>query len=79
MAGTNEGSGTVTASYWDTTSSGKSTSPIGTGKTTSELQTPTAYGTGSSIYAAWNLDIDNADNDDDTTIGTDDPAGIRHI
>ena len=34
---------------------------------------PTAYGTGSSIYANWNLDLDNADGDDNTATGQDDP------
>ena len=62
---TNEGSGTVTNSYWNTTTSGKSTSPAGTGKTTTELQTPTAYGTGSSIYANWNVDVDDTTGNDD--------------
>ena len=45
----------------------------GVGKTTSELQTPTAYGTGVSIYAGWNLDVDNADGGNDTATGTDVP------
>ena len=65
LVGTNEGSGTVTDSYWDTTSSGKSSSAAGTGKTTSELQTPTAYGTGSSIYANWNVNVDDTTGNDD--------------
>ena len=65
LVGTNEGSGTVTDSYWDTTTSGRSTSPAGTGKTTSELQTPTAYGTGSSIYANWNVNVDGVTGNDD--------------
>ena len=65
LVGSNEGSGAATDSYWDTTTSGKSTSAAGTGKTTSELQTPTAYGTGSSIYANWNVNVDGAPGDDD--------------
>ena len=40
------------------------------GKTTSELQTPTGY---TGIYADWNLDLDDADDDGDATTGTDDP------
>ena len=36
--------GGITDSYWDTDTSGISTGSYGTGKTTSELQTPTAYG-----------------------------------
>ena len=39
-------SGTTTDSYWDTSTSGITATGQGTGKTTSELQTPTAYGTG---------------------------------
>ena len=49
LAGKDE-SGTVTASYWDTQTSGQSASAGGTGKTTSELQTPTGY---TGIYANW--------------------------
>ena len=62
--------GTVTDSYWDTETSGQATSGGGTGKTTSELQTPTAYGTG--IYANWNLDLDldgDSINDDPWNFG----------
>ncbi len=40
------------------------------GKTTSELQTPAGY---TGIYANWNVDVDNADGDDDLTTGVDDP------
>ena len=43
------------------------------GKTTAQLRSPTAYGTGSDIYAGWNVDIDNADNDDTVATGGDDP------
>ena len=42
--------GTVTASYWDTETSGQATSAAGAGKTTSELQMPTSA---SGIYATW--------------------------
>ena len=55
----------VTNSYWDTATSGITTTGAGTGKTTSELQTPTAYGTGSSIYANWNVDVDGVTGVDD--------------
>ena len=51
--------GTVTASYWDTTTSGRTTSAGGSGavgRTTTQLQTPTGY---TGIYADWNLDLDN--------------------
>ena len=50
LIGANASTGTtVTDSYWDTTI-GPSTSAAGTGKTTSELQTPTGY---TGIYANW--------------------------
>ena len=62
LVGTNEGSGTVTDSYWNTTTSGKSSSPAGMGKTTSELQTPTGY---SGIYANWNVSVDGVTGGDD--------------
>ena len=41
---------TVTASYWDTSTSGQASSAEGTGKTTAELQTPADN---SGIYANW--------------------------
>ena len=58
-------SGSAVNSYWDTESSGNSTSAVGTGQTTSALQTPTAYGTGTDIYANWNLDFDGTTGNDD--------------
>ena len=60
----------VVDSYWDTEASGQSISPSGQGKTTAELQTPAGY---SGIYADWNLDLDNADGDNDDGTGPDDP------
>ena len=45
------GSATDSNSYWDT-DIGTANSPVGTGKTTSELQTPT---TNSGIYSAWTI------------------------
>ena len=65
-------SGTTTYSYWDTETSGVSTGSGGTGKTTSELQTPTAYGTGANdIYKDWNLNLDGqTGNDDPWDFGT---------
>ncbi|MYB44430.1 MAG: fibronectin type III domain-containing protein, partial [Acidimicrobiia bacterium] len=72
LVGSNPG-GTVTDSYWDTERSELTTSAAGTGKTGAELRAPTAYGTGTAIYANWNLDLDNADNDDTLTTGTDNP------
>ena len=54
--------GTVSDSYWDTTTSGTTTSDGGTGKTTSELQSPNGY---AGIYANWNLDLDDDGTADD--------------
>ena len=68
LAGHQLNSPTVTASYWDTTTSGVTSTGAGTGKTTTELQTPDAYGTQSTdIYKDWNVDLDT------TTAGTQDP------
>ena len=44
------GGGTITNSYWDTTTSGLTTSVGGVGKTTIELQAPTSA---TSIYSNW--------------------------
>ena len=49
------GNGTVTDSYWDTETSGRSTSGGGVGKTTAQLQKPTGY---TGIYANWDMDED---------------------
>ncbi len=64
---------TVTASYWDTSTGGQTTSAGGSGvvgKTTRQLQTPTGY---NGIYANWNIDLDNADSDSNAATGKDDP------
>ena len=58
LVGRRESGSTVTASYWDTDTSGQPSSAGGTGQTTMALQTPTDYTTGS-IYADWNLDLDD--------------------
>ena len=64
-----ENSGTVTNSYFDSTTSGITT---GDGaKTTSELQTPTEYGTDPAIYSGWNIDVDS-DGTNGYTRGVDD-------
>ena len=47
--------GTVTNSYWDTRTSGHTSGSPGSGRTTSQLQSPTSY---SGIYGSWNVDID---------------------
>ena len=65
LAGHTESTPTVTNSYWDATRSSQSTSAAGTSKTTSQLQSPTAYGTGSAIYAGWNLNLDGVTGNDD--------------
>ena len=49
---------TVVNSYWDTATSGQTSSGGGTGKTTTELQAPTDY---TGIYATW--DDDDIDGD----------------
>ena len=47
---------TVTNSYWDTQTSGwSSTVGGGTGYTTTQLKAPTGY---NGIYSDWNLDLD---------------------
>ncbi len=61
LVGYNVG-GTITTSYWDTATSGRSSGSLGTGQTTAQLQTPTGY---SGIYADWNVDLDGDGTDDD--------------
>ncbi len=68
--------GTITNSYWDVTSSGiadDSDATTGVGKTTLQLQSPAQTDGYAGIYADWDIDVDNADVDDDTTTETDDP------
>ena len=62
--------GTVTASYWDTTTTGiTGLGGGGTGYATAALQTPTEYGSATttppSIYANWNVDVDGVTGNDD--------------
>ena len=60
--------GTVTSSYWDTGTSGHGSGSPGSGRTTSQLQSPTSY---SGIYASWNADVDgDGTNDDPWDFGT---------
>ena len=62
------GTGAATNSYWDTQTSGRTNSTLGTGQTTRALQRPTGY---SGIYANWNLNLDgNAGGDDPWDFGT---------
>ena len=60
LVGSNNGGG-ATASYWDTETSGRSSSALGTGQTTTALQTPTGY---SGIYSAWNANLDGVTGND---------------
>ena len=66
---------TVTASYWDTQTSGETTgvgdgNPTGVqGRTTAQMQSPTGY---TGIYSTWDRDLDNADGDDNSATGADD-------
>ena len=53
--------GTVTASYWDTTTSRRTSSSGGQGRTTAQLQAPAGY---TGIYAQWNVDVDGDDTGD---------------
>ena len=57
-----DGSDDITASYWDTETSGQAGSYGGIGKTTAELQSPVGY---TGIYAGWNLDLDRDATADD--------------
>ena len=60
--------GIVTNSYWDTHTSGHGSGSPGSGRTTSQLQSPRSY---SGIYGNWNVDIDNDNmNDDPWDFGT---------
>ena len=62
---------TDTDNYWDTTTSGITATGAGTGKTTSELKTPTDYAPPTrarhDIYEDWEIDLDT------TLTGTQDP------
>ena len=66
---------TITASYWDTQTSGQATGvgdgdPTGVqGRTTAQLQSPIGY---TGIYSTWNADLDNADGDSNSATGSDD-------
>ena len=46
---------TVTASYWDATTSGQGSGAGGRSRTTAQLQAPTGH---TGIYAQWNVDLD---------------------
>ncbi len=65
LVGQTHRTATYTDSYWDTGTSGQSTSAGGVAKTTRDLQRPTAYGSTGSIYANWNLNLDGVTGGDD--------------
>ena len=66
-------------SYWDTDTSGipaTTTATTGVGTSTIALQAPTAYGTSTNpadIFGTWDVDLDNADEDNELATGGDDP------
>ena len=62
VTGSNAGSISVTNSYWDTQTSGQTTSIRGSGQSTAALQNPTGY---TGIYADWNANIDGETGADD--------------
>ena len=65
--------GTISASYWDTSTSGQTTSAGGSGvvgKTTRQLQTVTSY---SGIYANWNANLDGDTSAGEGSTGKDNP------
>ena len=62
--------GTINASYYDSDIAGAPGRSGADVKTTTMLTAPTDY---TGIYANWNLDLDNADNDGDPTTGGDAP------
>ena len=67
LVGRNE-RGTVTNSYWDTRTSGQGSGSPGSGRTTSQLQSPRSY---SGIYGSWNVDLDEDNvNDNPWNFGT---------
>ena len=58
--------GTVTASYWDSTTSGVTSGGGGSAQTTTALQAPTGYTTPpANIFANWNVNVDGAAGSDD--------------
>ena len=73
------GTSTVTASHWDTTTSslsagvGNTANPGVVGRTTTQLQMPTDYGTSAGdTFFGWNIDVDGDANTGDSS-GNDDP------
>ena len=67
------GTASATDAFYNSDTTTLSASALGTAKTDAELRTPAGY---ADIYVSWNVDIDNADTDDDLTTNTDDPWHI---
>ena len=62
---------TLTQVYWDNQASGIPTDNYGVGYSTSAMQTPTTYGAAAGdAYFGWNIDLDNADGDNDPATNT---------
>ena len=60
--------GVVSASYWDTSTSGRTAGSGGSGQPTSALQGPTAY---AGLYSMWDVDVDgDGTSDSPWTFGT---------
>ena len=73
LTGAVTGSAAVSSSYWNADTTGiadDADASAPEGKTASQLQSPTGY---TGIYANWNIDIDNADGDNNASTGKDDP------
>ena len=64
---------TDTDNYYNSDTTGLGTTALGTVQTDTALRTPAAY---TGIYQNWNVDIDNADGDNNLTTGGDDPWHI---
>ena len=71
-------SSVITSSYYEGTGEGRVCTRGGAGMSRSslQLQEPTGY-TAGGIYAGWNLDLDNADGDNNLATGGDDPWDFR--
>ena len=76
LVGRSDDNLTVIDSYYEDSnaSSADDMSQTAQAKTRSALQTPTAYGSAATdIYADWDVDINNTDDDDNIITGKDDP------
>ncbi len=77
LLGNRGGSAVITNGYYDSEIAGAMAGAGGTGYTRRELQQPVAYRSGASveerIYVGWDVDLDNADGDNNAATGGDDP------